>query len=104
MDELLKGLSDLAGTFGLDVILIAAVVVCTFFLRLIFKPKKAWIPMMYAFIVGVVLGVMQIVLNGSPVNVWLRIIFGYPIAGIFAYMTYRKFLPNVVILKPKEDK
>jgi hypothetical protein len=104
MTDLLNGLSGIAVNFGLDIVLISAIVISTFFLRLIFKPKTAWMPMLYALGIGAFLGVFQIILAGTPSGEWLRVILGYPIAGMFGYMTYRKLLPDIVLLKPDEDK
>lgn len=100
MDELIKAIGGIALNTGLDVVLILGIVIVTYFARLIIKPKSTWAPMVYALIIGAVIGIAQIIVGKIDASLWLRTALGYPIAGIFAYMSYRKLFPDSDILKP----
>jgi Ca2+/Na+ antiporter len=104
MDEFLKAIGGVAGSLGLDIVLILGIVIATYFARVIFKPKKDSTPMIYALAIGIVIGIAQIVIGKIDATYWLRTALGYPIAGIFAYMIYRKQFPDSDFLKPPEAK
>jgi hypothetical protein len=100
MDELFKALGGIAGSLGLDIVLILGIVIATYFARVIFKPKSDNTPMIYALVIGIVIGIVQIIIGRIDPSFWLRTALGYPIAGIFAYMSYRKLFPDSDLLKP----
>jgi hypothetical protein len=112
--DILNTLAQVAGTLGLDVVLVAIVVFGTLGLRWIFPkvPESWWItdntripvPVLYALGLGVAIGIGHILIAGLKPDVWLRTALGYPLAGIAAYMLTRKIAPDSSILKPPEVK
>jgi membrane-associated PAP2 superfamily phosphatase len=102
MDELLKAIGGIAGNTGLDIVLILVIVFGTYGLRLLFKPKSDNTSMLFALGIGLALGIGQIIIGKVSADLWLRTILGYPLTGMFAYMTYRKLFPDSNLLKPPE--
>lgn len=92
-------LVQLASSLGLDVVLIFSIVLLTYVVRLIFKPKNELVPIIPVAI-GVVFGALQILIGQVPVAQYLRLLFGYPAAGIAGYMLYRKYLPDLSLFSP----
>lgn len=102
MEEIMNAITSVATALGIDAILVLTVVVGTYLLRLIFKPKAIFTPILYALIIGIPIGIIVIIVNKAPITEWLRTILGYPVTGICLYMIYRKIFPDAELLKPPE--
>ena len=87
--------------FGFDVAIILFIVLMTYVLRALLKIPDKLVPLIPMGL-GFVMGILQIIFSKIESNSWLRIILGYPSVSLVSYMLYRKYFPNMRLLKHKD--
>ncbi len=80
---------------GFDIIICVCIAILTHVGKLPFKKikqKYKWVPIAICFLMGLIVGLSQIIILKIPAVNWIRVIFGYPAFTSLSYWLIKKRL------------